>query len=93
MLCVSICWHIKAQYYILQKTTAVYACVCMCTHACVCVCVCVCVSCIRRKENYLANQKLTFSFKTSAGNIMGVSQCGSYFFNCINFEAVIGVQL
>ena len=60
--------------------------------ACVRVCVCVCVCFVRRKENFLANQKLTFSFKTSAGNIIGVSHCGSYFFNCINFEAVIGVQ-
>jgi len=48
---------------------------------------------VRRKEDYLANQKLTFSFKTSAGNIMGVSHCGSNFFNCINFEALIGVHL
>jgi hypothetical protein len=51
----------------------------------------VCVFFVRRKENNVANQKLTFSFKTSAGNIC-VSHCGSYFFNCINFEVLIGVQ-
>ena len=63
------------------KTTTVYAYVCVRAHfVCVCVgmCVCVCV-CLVRRKNYLANQKLTFSFKINEGNIVDVSHCVSYF--------------
>ena len=83
--------HLLAYKGTVLHTAKDHSSICMCVHVHACVCVCMCF--VRRKENYLANQKLTFSFKTTARNTVGVSHCGSYFFNCINFEALFGVWL
>ena len=71
--------HLLASKGTVLHTAKDHSSICMCVHVRARVSVCMCVCCVRRKENYLANQKLTFSFKTSAGNNMCVSHCGSYF--------------
>jgi len=70
--------HLLASKGTVLHTAKDHSSICVCVHVWTCLCLCVC--CVRRKETYLANQKLTFSFKTSAGNIMGANHCGFLFF-------------
>jgi hypothetical protein len=83
--------HLLASKGTVLHTAKDHSSICMCVHAHVCVC------CIRRKKHHLANQKLTFCFKTNAGNIMGVSHCGSFYFQLhkfrgFNWGTVVTVQ-